>query len=52
MGYDNDGAATGTKQKPDPPPEPAEGAGTAGWLKTLNSFLERAFLKADVDTGC
>lgn len=51
VSYD-DGAATGTKQTPNPPPEPAERAGPAGWLKTLNSFLERAFLKADVDTGC
>jgi hypothetical protein len=22
------------------------------WLATLNTFLERAFLQADVDTGC
>ena len=30
----------------------AESAGPTGWLDALNSFLERAFLKADVDTGC
>jgi len=22
------------------------------WLEALNGFLERAFLQADVDTGC
>ena len=22
------------------------------WLEALNAFLERAFLQADVDTGC
>jgi hypothetical protein len=36
----------------DPRPAPAESAGPTGWLYVLNSFLERAFLKADVDTGC
>jgi hypothetical protein len=36
----------------DPSPAPAESAGPTGWLYVLNSFLERAFLKADVDTGC
>jgi hypothetical protein len=52
VSYDNEGGATGTNQTPILPPEPAERAGPAGWLETLNSFLERAFLKADVDTGC
>jgi len=37
-------------------PESAPGPGgerrPTGWLYALNSFLERAFLKADVDTGC
>ncbi|MBP2679074.1 MAG: hypothetical protein H6Q82_2139 [Deltaproteobacteria bacterium] len=43
---------TDPKQPPNPRPDPAESAGTTGWLIALNSFLERAFLKADVDTGC
>ena len=40
------------KRTPDPRPDPTESAGPTGWLYALNSFLERAFLKADVDTGC
>jgi hypothetical protein len=32
--------------------DPAAGAGPTGWTVALNSYLERAFLKADVDTGC
>ncbi len=52
MSYGDDNSTTDTKQTPNRPPEPAQRAGPAGWLKALNSFLERAFLKADVDTGC
>ena len=46
------GNSTDPKQTPNPRPDPAESAGPTGWLNALNSFLERAFLKADVDTGC
>lgn len=52
MGYCNDSNSTDPKQTPDPRPAPAESDAPAGWLYALNSFLERAFLKADVDTGC
>ena len=52
MGYSDDCNSTDTKQTPNPCPNPAETAGPTGWLDALNSFLERAFLKADVDTGC
>jgi hypothetical protein len=52
MSYGDDSDSTDTKQTPNPRPDPAESAGSAGWLDALNSFLERAFLKADVDTGC
>ncbi len=48
--YDTNG--TDPKQAPNPPPDPGESGGPTGWLYVLNSFLERAFLKADVDTGC
>jgi len=44
--------STDPKLTPNPRPDPAESAGPTGWLNALNSFLERAFLKADVDTGC
>lgn len=43
---------TSTKQTPDPRPDPAMSDGSTHWLYALNSFLEHAFLKADVDTGC
>jgi len=52
MSYSDDSDSTDPKQTPKPRPDPAENAGASGWLKALNSFLERAFLKADVDTGC
>jgi hypothetical protein len=52
MSYGDDSNGTDPKQTPDPHPEPAESAGSTGWLYALNSFLERAYLKADVDTGC
>jgi hypothetical protein len=52
MSYGDDSNGTDPKQTPDPRPEPAESAGYTGWLYALNSFLERAYLKADVDTGC
>jgi hypothetical protein len=52
MGYSDDGNSTDPKRTPNPRPDATEIAGPAGWLYTLNSFLERAFLKADVDTGC
>lgn len=32
--------------------EPAEQETAHGWLEAVNSFLEWAFLQADVDTGC
>jgi len=52
MSYSDDSNSTDPKQTPNPRPDPAESAGHTGWLDALNSFLERAFLKADVDTGC
>ena len=42
----------GPEQTPNPLLDPAESSGPSVWLYALNSFLERAFLKADVDTGC
>jgi hypothetical protein len=50
-GNDNE-KGTDPKPTPNPRPDPMESAGPAKWLVALNSFLERAFLKADVDTGC
>lgn len=47
MSYSDD-----TDPKQTPIPDPAENAGPNGWLDALNSFLERAYLKADRDTGC
>ena len=52
MSYSDDRNSTDPKQTPNPRPKPAESTGPTGWLDALNSFLERAFLKADVDTGC
>jgi hypothetical protein len=52
MNCSDDNNRTDPKQGPNPRPDPAENAGPTGWLDALNSFLERAFLKADVDTGC
>jgi len=52
MSYSDDSISTDPKQTANPLPDPTEGAGPTGWLCALNSFLERAFLKADVDTGC
>ena len=52
MGYGEESDNTVQNQTPDPRPDPTERAGPTGWLYALNSFLERAFLKADVDTGC
>ena len=52
MSFSNDSNTTAPNQTQNPHPDPAESAGPAGWLDALNSFLERAFLKADVDTGC
>jgi hypothetical protein len=52
MSYSDDSNGTDPKQTPNPHPDPTESAGHTGWLDALNSFLERAFLKADVDTGC
>ena len=53
MSYSDDINSTDPKQTPNPRPDPTVSAGpTTGWLIALNSFLERAFLKADVDTGC
>jgi len=42
----------GPEQTANPRPDPAECVGPTGWLYALNSFLERAFIKADVDPGC
>lgn len=52
MNCSDDSDSTDPKQTPNPCPDPTESAGPTGWLAALNSFLERAFLKADVDTGC
>jgi hypothetical protein len=52
MSYSDDINSTDPEQTPNPRPDPTVSAGTTGWLIALNSFLERAFLKADVDTGC
>lgn len=52
MSYSDDSNSDDPKQTPNPSPDPAESAGPTGWLDALNSFLERVFLKADVDTGC
>jgi hypothetical protein len=52
MSYSDDSDGTDPKQTQGPPPDPEESASSTGWLYALNSFLERAFLKADVDTGC
>jgi hypothetical protein len=52
MSHSGDSDSTRPEQIPNPPPDPAESAGPTGWLSALNSFLEHAFLKADVDTGC
>jgi hypothetical protein len=52
MSYSDGSNSTDPKQASNPRPEPMESAGSTGWLIALNSFLEHAFLKADVDTGC
>jgi hypothetical protein len=52
MSYSDDSKSTVPEQSPNPLQEPAESTGPTGWLIALNSFLEREFLKADVDTGC
>jgi hypothetical protein len=52
MSSSGDSNGTDLEQTPNPRPDPTVSAGAAGWLIALNSFLERAFLKADVDTGC
>ena len=52
MSYSDDGNRADPKQTAKPRPDPAVSTGPTGWLAALNSFLERAFLKADVDTGC
>jgi len=52
MSYSDDSNGTDPKQTSYPRPDPAESADPTSWLYALNSFLERAFLKADVDTGC
>jgi hypothetical protein len=52
MSTNDDGNSTDPKQARNLRPDPAESDAPTGWLHALNSFLERAFLKADVDTGC
>lgn len=41
-----------TKEASNPASEQKAQEATRGWLEALNGFLERAFLRADVDTGC
>ncbi len=48
----NDNTDPKQTPSPSPHPDPPERNGPPGWMYALNSFLERAFLKADVDTGC
>ena len=48
MSYSDDSVSTDPKQTPNPRPDPTESAGQTGWLDALNSFLESAFLKADI----
>ena len=52
MSYSEDGNYIDPEPAPNPRPDPKETDAPTGWLVALNSFLERAFLKADVDTGC
>ena len=52
MSCSDDSNSADPKQAPNPRPDLTESAGPTGWMDALNSFLERAFLKADVDTGC
>ena len=52
MSYCDDSTSTDPRQTPNPRPDPTEIGGPTGWLYALNSFLERAFLDADRDTGC
>ena len=52
MSDSEDSNGTDPKQTPNPRPDPKETDAPTGWLVALNSFLERAFLRADVDTGC
>ena len=52
MNYSDESNANDSKASPSLRPDPADNDGPTGWLYALNSFLERAFLKADVDTGC
>ena len=52
MSYSDDSNSNDPEQTQNPRPDPTESAGPTGWLEALYSFLERAFLKADVDTGC
>ena len=46
MCYSDDGSSTDPKQTPNMP-DPTESAVPTGCLEASNSFLERAFLKAD-----
>jgi hypothetical protein len=52
VSYSDDSNSNDPEQTQNPRPDPTESAGPTGWLEALYSFLERAFLKADVDTGC
>ena len=52
MSNNDDRNSTDPDPTLNPRPDPEENAGPTGWQNALNSFLERAFLKADVDTGC
>jgi len=52
MSHGSDRDGTDRKENPDRSPERAETRVPPRWLETLNSFLERAYLEADRDTGC
>lgn len=51
-GFGGEGSNGEANQASNRRPGPAESGGRAGWLYTLNSFLERAFTEADRATGC
>ena len=43
---------TESAQASNPGSDSVRQATPRGWLEAVNSFLEWAFLQADVDTGC
>jgi hypothetical protein len=44
--------STELAQASNPGSDPVRQAAAHSWLEAVNSFLEWAFLQADVDTGC